>query len=315
MKSKKKQSTGRTGMNRAFLLTVMLLLLPGYSLLAQAGSSGGAQSAVFGQPFAEAYFSIPVIFGSNMVCNGQTTTLSVDSGYSSYAWSNGQTTRTTTVGAGTYTVTVSDVLGCTRSNTITVLNDTCGLVLNLGCYIEGYYIGSGIMAAVLMNQGIGSDPLVTDTVETELREAAYPYGITASGKTLLHTDGTAQVSFQAAPGSYYIAVRHRNGLYTWSANPLVFGSTPVNYSFALNPGSAYGNNAKQVEPGIWALYSGDLNRDENIDLLDASILEADINNFESGYRASDLNGDGNVDLLDSPVQEMNINDFIYAVHP
>ena len=70
-----------------------------------------------------------------------------------------------------------------------------------------------------------------------------------------------------------------------------------------------------METGIWAFYSGELNFDENIDLLDQSLLEVDINNFASGYLATDLNGDGNVDLLDSPVIETNINGFIFSNHP
>jgi hypothetical protein len=58
-----------------------------------------------------------------------------------------------------------------------------------------------------------------------------------------------------------------------------------------------------------------VSQDENIDLLDAFLIETDINNFEFGYFASDINGDGNVDLLDSPVVEDNINSFIFSAHP
>lgn len=57
------------------------------------------------------------------------------------------------------------------------------------------------------------------------------------------------------------------------------------------------------------------NQDENADLLDQSILESDIANFNFGYFATDLNGDGNVDLLDSPILDVNVNNFIYSNHP
>jgi len=63
------------------------------------------------------------------------------------------------------------------------------------------------------------------------------------------------------------------------------------------------------------LYSGDLNQDENIDLLDLGDIETDINNFQFGYFATDINGDGNVDLLDGPIVENNINGFIFSSHP
>jgi hypothetical protein len=46
-----------------------------------------------------------------------------------------------------------------------------------------------------------------------------------------------------------------------------------------------------------------------------SRLEVDINNFEIGYFVTDLNGDGNVDLLDAPLLEDNVNNFIYSIHP
>jgi hypothetical protein len=71
----------------------------------------------------------------------------------------------------------------------------------------------------------------------------------------------------------------------------------------------------QVEPGVWALYSGDIVVDENMDLLDLGLLENDISNFAYGYLPSDLNGDGNVDLLDSAPMESNISIFIFSSHP
>ena len=90
---------------------------------------------------------------------------------------------------------------------------------------------------------------------------------------------------------------------------------PTYYSFSTSSAKAYGNNLKQVEPGVFALYSGDLNQDENIDLLDAAEIESRINNFDSCYLPSDLNGDGNTDLLDFPILESNIESFVFSLHP
>lgn len=78
---------------------------------------------------------------------------------------------------------------------------------------------------------------------------------------------------------------------------------------------AFGNNMKQMEAGKYAFYTGDFDRDENIDVMDAAPLETDINAFHFGYYASDTNGDGNVDLLDTPLIEENVNNFVYSVHP
>ena len=72
---------------------------------------------------------------------------------------------------------------------------------------------------------------------------------------------------------------------------------------------------KQVDLNHWAIYSGDLNNDENVDLLDGNLLENDISIFNFGYVLTDINGDGNVDLLDTPTLETNISNFIFSNHP
>lgn len=89
----------------------------------------------------------------------------------------------------------------------------------------------------------------------------------------------------------------------------------TNYDFTTSASNTYGNNVAEVEPNVFALYTSDVNQDKNIDLLDANMLEEDINHFQFGYLATDLNGDGNVDLLDNPVLEENISQFVFAIVP
>ena len=62
--------------------------------------------------------------------------------------------------------------------------------------------------------------------------------------------------------------------------------------------NSYGDNQVEVEPGVFAMFSGDLNQDGYIDPFDYTILEADNLAFAYGYVVSDLNGDGFVDLND-----------------
>jgi hypothetical protein len=109
-------------------------------------------------------------------------------------------------------------------------------------------------------------------------------------------------------------IKHRNAIETWSANPITISGI-TNYDFTTSASQAYGSNQTEVESGIWAFYSGDINQDENIDLLDLGDIETDINNFQFGYFATDINGDGNVDLLDGPIVENNINSFVFSSHP
>jgi hypothetical protein len=60
----------------------------------------------------------PVIAGTNIICQGQNTTFDAGAGYSGYLWSNGALTQTTSLNtAGTYTVTVTDANGCSKSTT------------------------------------------------------------------------------------------------------------------------------------------------------------------------------------------------------
>ena len=192
---------------------------------------------------------------------------------------------------------------------------TCGSVLNLTLFIEGYYDAAGFMKPVLFNQGEVSSATATDSITVELHDMNAPYATVAVVKTILNQDGTSVVNLPSVTGSYYIVVKHRNAVQTWSANPVVFGQSPVSYNFSDAASKAYGDNQIEVATGIWAFYSGDLVADENMDLLDLSVLETDINNFAFGYIATDINGDGNVDLLDTAPVEANINNFVFSNHP
>lgn len=182
--------------------------------------------------------------------------------------------------------------------------------------IEGYYAGSGMMAPVLMNQGMSSLSTVSDSITIELRQATSPFALVSSRKVVLSTTGSAMAKFPSfMSGQYYLAIKHRNAIPTWSSVPVSLGQCPVTYDFTTASSKAYGNNLKEIEPGLWAIYSGELFTDDNIDLLDLSVLQNDIFNFAFGYQASDLNGDGNVDLLDAPIEDENINQFIFSNYP
>ena len=235
-----------------------------------------------------------------------------------YMWSNGQTTPTSTgLFPGMYTVVVTDANGCTASAIVLVGVSPCNpVVLNLQVFIQGYYTGGNAMSPVLFNQGVSSNMNITDEITVELHSAVAPYGFVASTVATLHTDGMATCTFNSAgPGNYYIVVKHRNALQTWSATPIQLNAASNMYNFTTSSSKAYGDNMIEVEPGKWAMYSGDITLDENIDLSDFSQYENDANNFLFGYLSTDLNGDGTVDLLDSPPLDNNIANFIYTIHP
>jgi hypothetical protein len=77
-----------------------------------------------------------------------------------------------------------------------------------------------------------------------------------------------------------------------------------------------GNNQVQVEPGVWAFYTGDLNQDDFIDGNDFPAFDTDsYNGVNSVYAATDMNGDGFVDGNDFPVFDVNSFNGVSAVHP
>ncbi len=188
--------------------------------------------------------------------------------------------------------------------------------LDLRLFIEGYYAGAQTMIPAMMNQGIAQAASNdVDDILVELRDVNSSSFVVAADSTRLQTDGTASCLFPTLSGNYYVVVKHRNTVETWSKNPVSIGPSAGQYNFYTAATQAYGDNMKEVESGVWAFYSGDIDLNENVDLLDFSLMEDDINNFMSGYLVTDLNGDGNTDLLDSSILESNINQFIFSSHP
>ena len=187
-------------------------------------------------------------------------------------------------------------------------------VLNLTMFIEGYYVGANTMTPVLANQFIGESATNVDTILVELRDPT-AYSLVASTQALLQTDGTAICTFSTAPsGSFYVAVKHRNAVQTWSANPVAIGASS-SYDFTTAANKAFGDNMKEVEPGVWAFYTGDINQDGYVDGSDIPILFNSNENFEEGYLATDLNGDGYADGTDYPILFNNSDNFIESYYP
>ncbi len=264
---------------------------------------------VTGVDLAGCYGKDSVTISINSINSGSSSVTACNS----YTWvANNNMVYTA---SGIYVHTFINAGGCDSVHSLHLTISSCGnSIVNLKLFFQGYYAGGGTMLAVLLNESAGVSSTETDQVTVELRNPI-DYSVVASIVTMLNTDGTAVCNFPSLSGSYYIVVRHRNNLQTWSADPVAIGGSPVMYDFTTAATQAYGGNQIQIETGVWAMYSGDLGQDENIDLIDLSILEADINDFQYGYVVSDINGDGNVDLLDTPIMEDNINNFIYSNHP
>ncbi len=206
---------------------------------------------------------------------------------------------------------------CDDTNAELNPNNPCstGSVVNLTLFVEGYYVGSSTMNSVKLNQDYVSPADEVEDLTIELHDAA-DYSLVDTAIGTLKTDGTLSVTFNnAAAGSYYIAVKGSNLIQTWSAAPQAVGTTPLDYDFSSDASQAYGSNMREIETGVFAFYSGDINQDEVTDNsdLDPLFFDIDISNF--GVLATDLNGDGVVDNSDLDNILISVDNSIYSYHP
>ena len=121
--------------------------------------------------------------------------------------------------------------GATISNPVTVTVISCSSwTLNLKVYIEGFYIGNGLMKPII--DAIGQ-PTICDTITVELRKDVAPFDSVERIKGVISTSGNGSFvfSFATSGNAYFIVVRHRNGMVTWSRNAIVFNNGTINYDF------------------------------------------------------------------------------------
>ncbi|REK07987.1 MAG: hypothetical protein DWQ39_00015 [Bacteroidetes bacterium] len=244
-----------------------------------------------------------------------------------YLWSNNEATQSVSGLAGgiSYDVTVSDANGCTADQTIFIAEPpVCTSELSLSLFIQGYYDEfTGTMNAALYNSGVPSfGPADCDHVEVCL--VAVPGYVTAACFTgVLQTDGTLLATFPhtVIGNSYYLRIRHRNAMETWSGQPLTM-TQALSYDFTNAASKAFGSNMVEVSPGVWAIWSGDVSdgvtagdQDGVISSNDYGQLEDDVQGFLFGYYVSDLTGDGVVSSADYGLIEDNVQLFIFVSQP
>jgi uncharacterized protein (TIGR02145 family) len=174
--------------------------------------------------------------------------------------------------------------------------------LTLTVLIEGRYNGS---------------IMVPDTVTVELRDATIISSVIESQTGVLDTDGVGTISFTNAVDGigYFILVKYKNAIETWSATPQTFTGNLLNYDFTNSVSKAYGDNLK-LKGVKYCIYSGDVNQDG---IVDSSDLAAVANDNASGLFGpgliTDLTGDGIVDSDDLALVANNKAAGIYSLVP
>ncbi len=195
---------------------------------------------------------------------------------------------------------------CTYNQGIFKITNKNVIYLDLHVAMQGFY------------QGADGSMVISDTATAFLHRAIAPFDIIDSAKTLINKNTlNGHCLFQnALTGNYYISVRHRNCLETWSktgGEALTKGET-VSYDFTNSLSNTYGNNSVFVV-NKYCIYSGDVNQDRFINLQDILNIYNDGSDFLTGYLDTDLNGDNNSDLFDLVIAYNNSSKFVSVINP
>ena len=161
--------------------------------------------------------------------------------------------------------------------------------------------------------------MVSDTLRLYLRNSVSPYEIIDSSTARVGNGGNCNFEFDNTDNfvDYYIQVKHRNSIETWSSSTIQFTTQYNSYQFSSAASQAYGDNMIQVDetPVRFAFFSGDVNQDGTIDASDLSDTDNDAFNSVSGYVSTDVTGDDFVDAADVSIVDNNAFNSVSAVTP
>ena len=211
--------------------------------------------------------------------------------------------------AGVYTVSYTSINGCDSIYTLNLTDQPQTKTLHIKLFLEGLYAGGG-----LMNQAIDLDSPkfaagIADIVSVELHDANSLYDVAYIYSDVdLLTDGTLSISSIPATitGSYYLVIKHRNSVETWSSAAIDFGAVgPIDYDFTTTSSNAYGDNMKTLPGIVFGLYAGDATQDGTVDGSDMAAIDNSSTAVLHGYLPEDLNGDGIVDASDMAIVDNN----------
>lgn len=181
--------------------------------------------------------------------------------------------------------------------------------LTLQLFIEGLYFSNGVMNESLGDNGYQFGQGIADEIIVELY---HPSDLQTPAiqimNVLLNNAGVATLNIPSTMSeTYYIVIKHRNTIETWSALPISFaGSGPIEFNFSTAASQAYGANQKPVNGGFFAIWSGDINKDGIVDTEDMTQIDnASIPPAEIGYTPRDVNGDAIIDIEDMSIIDNN----------
>jgi hypothetical protein len=158
-------------------------------------------------------------------------------------------------------------------------------------------------AGVLSNTGNNA---IVDWVMIELRSAANPAILASTRCALLQRDGdvvaagdgTSPASLRAAPGSYYVVLRHRNHFGVMTAAAITLAASPAaSVDFTLAGTATFGTNATKNLTDLMGLWAGNVQRDTELKYTGSSndrdpilvrVGSTTPNNVANGYFQEDV---------------------------
>lgn len=185
-------------------------------------SPAGRSAAVFGVTNDAVRFTPYTVFGYTWTPSSQLSSSTIAN---PLAWPSSSLN---------YLVTATDPNGCAVTQSVPVVVNICvaSALLNVKAYVEGFMNGSSTMQPVLYQNGMHVSPAASDTITIELHSATAPYSLQHAAQVLLDINGNAAASFPPATAgnSYYIVVKTRNGIETWSKTPVLINAV-TNFDF------------------------------------------------------------------------------------
>lgn len=189
----------------------------------------------------------------------------------------------------------------------TSLQSTSNKTLTLNAYIQGFYDAA-------------TNNMINDTMTVNIRNTVSPFAVIESAKAILNSSGQGIFSFSNVfnDAPYYIQLQHRNSIETWSSSPgQMFSGNTLTYNFTNSQSKAFGNNQILVDnsPSRYAVYSGDVDQDGAVNLVDLVEINNDAGSFTSGYIPTDVNGDNVTELSDLIIAYNNAVSFVIVISP
>lgn len=196
------------------------------------------------------------------------------------------------------------------ANSTFVIRPLSNKELDITALVQGFYSISEVM--------------IPDTITVKLHNSTSPWSLVDQAKVLVDASGRAITNFFSVSDgtNYYLAVKHRNSVETWSANPVAFSSGKLSYDFTTASTKAYSDgvntNLPMVQIGSkWCFWSGEVTNNYFIEFDDLLTVY----NFyllaleDPGYYTEDITGNGFVEFDDVVLVYNNYNIGVWSQNP